>query len=261
MDKALVERVISATCAICFIPVPVEIYRQDKSRTALNIVGTGFLVRSTTVITNRHVLQAIEDYQATLGVTDDELFALFCYPTTTGLREVYCSIKQYSHLQHRSPEEHEKLDIGFIDVVLPEVAESEFQDHCQPLEFVDRCVPDIGEPIAVCGYPYGAEALRKESHRFYRFGPVLQHGHVSAVAPFHNARPEAIEELLLDIRTAGGMSGAPVVRQSDGLALGVHWGGFEATMALAVPIDKTRLSKWLRGHDQSLSDPRGPTGK
>ncbi len=34
MDKALVQRAISATCAICFIPVPVEQYLQDKERDA-----------------------------------------------------------------------------------------------------------------------------------------------------------------------------------------------------------------------------------
>ena len=47
-----------------------------------------------------------------------------------------------------------------------------------------------------------------------------------------------------------GMSGAPVVRTSDGLALGVHWGGLEATMALAVPLDKPRLISWLAEHDR-----------
>jgi hypothetical protein len=123
MDKALVQKVISATCAICFIPVPVDQYQQDEARTALNIVGTAFLVRPTTVITNR----------------------------------------QYSVLRHKSPYEDEKLDIGFIDFELPEKGKSEFPDRCQPLEFVDRCAPDIGEPIAVCGYPYSTKTLRKAS--------------------------------------------------------------------------------------------------
>jgi V8-like Glu-specific endopeptidase len=261
MDKTLVQRVISATCAICFIPVPVEQYRRDETRRALNIVGTGFLVRPTTVITNRHVIQALENVQATLGVMDDELFVYFAYPTANGLREAYGMVKQYSVLRHTSPHEDEKLDIGFIDVAPPEEGRTEFHDRCQPLDIVDRCEPSIGEPIAVCGYPYGTEALRRASRRFYRFGPILQQGYISAIAPFHNAHSEAIEELLLDTRTAKGMSGAPVIRVSDGLALGVHWGGLEATMALAVPLDKTRLANWIAAHERTLGDPRGPKGK
>jgi len=248
MDKASAQRVIGATCAICFIPVSVDVYRQDKERTALNIVGTGFLVRPTTVITNRHVILAIEDAQASLGVTDDELYVCFCHPTKEGLQEEYCSIKYYSILRSASPRVDEALDIGFVDFEPHD--KKAFEEKCRPLEVVDRCEPNIGEPVAVCGYPYGATALRTLSRRFYRFGPIVQQGYVSAIAPFHNARSEAIEQLLLDTRTAEGMSGAPVVRQSDGLAIGVHWGGIEATLALAVPLDKRRLDEWVASHEQ-----------
>jgi hypothetical protein len=45
------------------------------------------------------------------------------------------------------------------------------------------------------------------------------------------------------------MSGAPVVRKSDGAVIGVHYAGIEATMAYAIPLDRQRLDQWLVLHD------------
>ena len=121
--------------------------------------------------------------------------------------------------------------------------EPEFE-QCQPLDVIEYCNAEVGDPIAVCGYPYGTIGLEEEGS-LDRVGPVLQQGYVSALTPFNSVRPGNLRRILLDIRTAKGMSGAPLVRQTDGELIGIHLGGKAATMAFAIPLDQSKLSKWL----------------
>lgn len=44
------------------------------------------------------------------------------------------------------------------------------------------------------------------------------------------------EEILLDVRTAGGMSGAPIFRLETGDVTGVHYAGIEATTTFGIPV-------------------------
>ena len=88
MDRMITEKLISAICAISFIATPVDHYKKDPDRQALKIIGTGFLVRPTIVITNRHVIEALNEVQAKVGIKDDELYAYFCHPMPQGIREL-----------------------------------------------------------------------------------------------------------------------------------------------------------------------------
>lgn len=104
----------------------------------------------------------------------------------------------------------------------------------------------VSEEIGVCGYPYGTQLLA--GVHSYRWGPVVQQGHISAVSPFDTTgKPD---DILLDVRTAGGMSGAPVFRPRTGQVIGVHYAGIEATTAFGVPLNqrtvKAALSKFNR---------------
>jgi V8-like Glu-specific endopeptidase len=63
------------------------------------------------------------------------------------------------------------------------------------------------------------------------------------LAPFYETT--ALSKILLDIRTARGMSGAAVFHSETGEVIGIHEGGREATMAYAIPVDRARLKKWI----------------
>ena len=242
MDEMTTRKVISGTCAVCFIAVSVQEFLRDQSRTSLQVVGSGFLARPTTVITNRHVIWELKRRLAEADLPEDHLYLWFVYQRQGGLQKAFCRFKRYGVVAN------EEIDVGIIEFVRR--PEPEFE-QCQPLKVATECAPAIGEPIAVCGYPYGDDSLRLENGNFYRFGPVLQQGFVSAIAPFNYVGSTTIRDILLDVRTAGGMSGAPVVRP-DGVVVGVHYAGIEATVAFAVPIDEPRLSAWLSAHDQAL---------
>jgi hypothetical protein len=69
------------------------------------------------------------------------------------------------------------------------------------------------------------------------------------VAPFDNA--VAVERLLLDLRTSVGMSGSPVFRPADGMVIGIHDAGIEATTAFAIPLSQTLVDQVLLFHDRT----------
>ena len=82
-------------------------------------------------------------------------------------------------------------------------------------------------------------------------GPVVQRGFISAISPFDSSLEP--NEMLLDVRTAGGMSGAPIFRPSNGEVIGIHHSGWEATTALGLPLIKQKVEEWLTLFDNKLS--------
>ena len=118
-----------------------------------------------------------------------------------------------------------------------------------PLELVENLDLRVSEEIAVLGYPYGT-AMLERGGRIRRWGPIAQQGWISGISPFETATTP--DEILLDVRTAGGMSGAPVIRPSNGTVIGIHHSGWEATTALAQPMNRALLDQWLAEYDVSL---------
>jgi hypothetical protein len=147
-------------------------------------------------------------------------------------------------IQDSGVREEEHIDIGVIEFTRDNTKEF---DQCRPLRPIDN----VGslrptQEIAVAGYPYGTDSLTipfTEGKRIYRSGPVVQQGFISALAPYHSNK--RITKILLDIRTARGMSGAPVFLPSTGEVIGVHEGGREATMAYAIPLDQRIMAEWF----------------
>jgi hypothetical protein len=93
--------------------------------------------------------------------------------------------------------------------------------------------------------------MLQRNRRVYRWGPVVQQGHISAISPFDNAsRPE---EMLLDVRVAGGMSGAPIFLPDDAAVVGIITSTWEATTAVGIPITQEVLRQWLSRADATLA--------
>jgi hypothetical protein len=238
IDPAVLSRVKNAVCAVGCLAVPLEEYERNLHLPLFQVVGTGFLVRGTTVMTNRHVIAGLVSEQLRLGVPSSQLFLSFPVPDPSGhLRVTLRMIRRHGVLATPS------LDVGFIEFAIVHPAHFE---GILPLTVLDVFDCRISEEIAVIGYPYGTAMLERNG-RIYRWGPVLQQGWISAVSPFETW--SIPDEILLDVRTAGGMSGAPVFRTATGEVLGIHHSGWEATTALAQPLTRTLLSAWLAAFD------------
>jgi len=93
------------------------------------------------------------------------------------------------------------------------------------------------------GYAHGSDLMkteRGETEYNYRYGPVLQRGFISALAPFDQA--EIVTRVLLDIRSATFMSGSPVFDPTSGTVLGLHNAGHDHAVSFAIPLDADRLA-------------------
>lgn len=236
------ETTRAGICAVGYLTVSAQDYVKDPKRPYFKVIGTGFLVRPTTVITNRHVIEKLETEQADFGFPDDQKLLTFVYPIGPGKWQSGSCIVRATSIS-TDP----RLDVGFIEFNRrpdPDFAK------CQPLQFGGLATAIVGHPIAACGYPYGTAMLTKEG-RVYRFGPVLQQGYISALSPFDKAG--TIDELLLDLRAAPGMSGSPVFFPGDGGVIGIIYATWEATTAVAIPLDAQNVKVWLSEHDNWLA--------
>lgn len=246
LDRHILNRIRSGVCAIGYLkvkPVKGKIEEYINNRDNFVIIGTGFLIRKTTVVTNRHVLQELKLKQDELGFSDDQKLLKFVYPAGEGeWQEAFCRFKFAGILANQ------EIDVGFIEFTRRPDLQFE---QCVPLELGNPLLVNTGQSIGVFGYPHGTGLLKiqDEKHRelFNRFGPVLQQGYISAIAPLDDV--STVDNFLLDINYAGGMSGSPVFRIDDGLVVGLFYAGLGIS-AFAIPIDADKINEWLKLHDQ-----------
>jgi hypothetical protein len=237
IEKNIITQITNGVCAVGFLSVPLTEYRKDTRSPFFQVIGTGFLVRPTTVITNRHVIEGLFESQANFGFPSEQFFLSFIVPDGKGsFRNTLRMIRHFATLD--SP------DIGFAEFHI--VYEEHFEG-IHPLSLASAYNLKLTEDVAVCGYPYGTVMLKRNT-RIYRWGPVIQQGSISAISPFDGA--EKPDEILLDVRTAGGMSGAPIFRPSIGEVFGIHYAGWEATTALGLPLIQSNVDKWLVLYDE-----------
>jgi S1-C subfamily serine protease len=239
ITKKVIADVRNGVCAVGYLSVPLEEYRKNPESPLFQVLGTGFLVRPTTVITNRHVIEGLFDSQANLGFPSTQFFLSFVVPDKNGsLRHTVRMIRHFTSLTD--------LDIGFVEFKI--VHDAHFED-IHPLQMAESADLKITEEIAVCGFPYGTAMLKRRA-RIYRWGPVIQQGSISAISPFDGI--VSPDEILLDVRTAPGMSGAPIFRPENGEVIGIHYAGWEATTALGLPLTQSQVLDWLSKFDEQM---------
>ena len=233
IDPEVLDQIRHGVCGVGYATVPLEQLRSDPTRPYFKTLGTGFLVEADLVMTNRHVIQGLYARQAELGFPDTQFAAVFVYPVAPGKwAQQFCRLLGVGTLTER----HEQ-DVGFLRL-------RTHVEPCKPLRMQDGCKFMVGEPVGVCGYAYGFELLHDKA-RVRRFGPVVHQGTVSAVSPYDHAHEP--DEILLDVRVVGGMSGSPVFRMGEGTVIGLVyadvWGG--SVTGLAVPIWKPATQSWI----------------
>jgi len=244
MDQRIYSKVRSGVCAIGALRVSQQEFIKAPDAPQFTIIGTGFLVRDTTVFTNRHVVLAVKAFAEKHRIPADRLYLQFNYGVARGHHQQgWCRFGKHGFMSNQN------LDIGVIEFVRrPEPSFA----VCQPLDVVENLEIPIGVAVAALGFPYGTSAQQRETgagEKIYRFGPVLQQGYLSAIAPFDEAN--RAERLLLDVRTSGGMSGSPVFLPDSGEVIGILDAGIEDTIAFAIPLTRARIEGILRLHDET----------
>src|SRR5262245_19682766 len=178
IHPSILDRIRRGVCAVGYLNAPLPEYTKDVNVAgSFTVVGTGFLVREEIVITNRHVVDDLEGARTTKGIAPDRMFLLFTVPfiqpQLTLLRRVVRQIR-FVHPLHEP-----KLDIALIGFNIVEPIH--FQG-ITPVEIDDPATVSVSEHIAAFGFPHGNTLLEKDG-RVSRFGPVLQQGWISGIAP------------------------------------------------------------------------------
>jgi hypothetical protein len=246
IDRDILHRASTATCAIGWLSCPLDEYRANPRSACLRVVGTGFRARGRTIVTAEHVLSKTVAERDARGHPHDLLVVVFFVPDAIGM-----TIRIYSWRERGWT--HPPLDdLGVVRI------EETNDDRLNELGLLTPPAVwnnSIGDAVGILGYPFGSGGMVRpaDPKRVYRVGPVLQQGYISAIAPFGQCAQ--IERILLDVRTAKGMSGAAVIDATTGAAIGVHTSGYEsepATLAFAEPF----TSSVLDALDAALDTPR-----
>lgn len=239
------KRLRNSVCAVGYLTVPMEQHRLNLTNPDFVIVGTGFLVAETVVLTNRHVLESMYRVEDQLEIPKEQFLISFVYPRLG--QEPNWQLCFMTVDLSIIPERENVPDIGFIKFS-PNHTTEDYRQQCKPVVFDDLQNVNIGEPVAIWGYPEGTALLQPGlkydmREKINRIGPVLQQGYISGGAPFE-VEP-GTHEFLLDIRTYNGMSGSPVFNPTTGKVIGVHYKGNKSTTAFAFALSDKDIAFWL----------------
>ncbi len=233
-----------SVCALGVRLVDQEQHMREPTAPHFQIIGTGFAVDHNLVLTNRHVLEAMRRHIETNGYDHDDLMAQFITPKVDGWSVHFCRIGGVGLCATLDE------DVGLIQ--LPGL--SELGSRAVKLGTLSKL--KIGQALGLLGYADG-ERLQQANQgevfneELYRFGPILQQGYLSAVAPMHGCG--VVNRLLLDIRTTGGLSGSPVFSPETGEVFGVHFASNKTTTAFALPLDVQRVTTYRKYFYESLA--------
>lgn len=251
IEQQMVARLRGATCAVGYLQGTPHAYA--SARDVFAVLGTGFLVRETTVMTNRHVLQRLHEIQSQKGFDNSRRCLSFVRPgkgSGGDLKEALLTAKSHGFV------ENPELDIGFIEIARP--SGEEFQDWI-PLKITESICISTGMPVGLMGYPYGRDLLNVRDtsgqRRLERWGPVLNQGYVSSVAPLDGV--SIVDGFTLDVRCAKGMSGSPIFKADDGIVVGLfHMGTTDGVLdheiGYGIPIFADQVDAFLKIHDQGI---------
>lgn len=200
------------------------------------ILGTGFVADSRgLVITNRHVVRALEKLPNHPQTGDSAAFALAFSEVVpekdgVGMDVVFIEIERWDKLTTFSG----KNDPDYYGEPLPDVAFVQIKASGLPAMHLETDLGnwEIGTEVGTAGFPLGEQALAIYG-KLNQVGPILRHGVVASVYPFPCPRPHGFT---IDVMTLGGESGSPIFRAADGNVLGLLHAGFDNTnITLAIP--------------------------
>ncbi len=221
------------------------------TETLWQVVGTGFLIAEDVLLTNRHVLDKLDqvghDFSAIAFFVLDEVGDV-CMATF----EIVAS-QTISHKPNSTPED------GYLanhDIAILSFDRKPGMIDANPLaKFSDRNDIQIGNDIAICGYIHGTVPLGKLNDRTtLRSEPLLLQGHIAGLSPYDNDGRLPLNLIITDITNGGGLSGSPIFLP-DGTVIGVHCAGLESSadsrvnisgIGRGIPLTSEIVSTFLR---------------
>src|SRR3990172_11165111 len=245
LSQDLLDRLHNGVCAIGYLPIPLKQWEKQAANHPFNVIGSGFLVRDTTIMTNRHVIRDLVEAADADYIPADQLFVSFIESISD--RRVLNTVRM---VRRRVGVHGTNADVGFIEF---KREPAEQFSKIAPLAIDESGHLRVTEEVYVCGYPHGNRLMEKDGE-IYRLGPVMQHGYISGLSPFGRATHP--DEILLDVRTARGMSGSPVFRPGTGAVIGIHNEAIGSsvgvsTTAFAIPLRRAPVIDWLSKFDES----------
>ncbi|MEM7679213.1 MAG: DNA/RNA non-specific endonuclease, partial [Myxococcota bacterium] len=218
--------------------------RLEITNAAGDYVGTGWMIDSDTLITNRHVAQFFSDrvrggYEFRRNGDGAQLHVQVDFAREYQRpRKILVSARKILFIERQSR-------------ILPDMALIQL-DASEPLpapiELADG-IPQFRDNIAVIGYP--AEDRRNDA---FAMRQIFQD--IYGVKRFSPGKIRGVREdgnvLMHDCTTLGGNSGSVVLSLDDGKAVGLHFSGsyLENNYAVTAAAVKQRLS--MLGHAQVL---------
>ena len=253
ISPAIINSVKNSVCAIGYFSQDPDAWHREAQRDAQKedrkfdfgkipkeVVGSGFLVSDTVVLSNRHVADALQETEKPINWW----FLSFIVPVDGGWSERGFRMKKAMMASMQ------RLDTALFEFA-PDKQRSE---GLRPVQFGSLDLISVGRPIAMCGYLHGDALLDLSQFEIRRFGPVLHQGYISALAPHEAAEPREIVSFLTDIGAGGGFSGSPVFLPEDGSVIGLHFAGNEGQFGLALPVDGERVAGWLTAFEKVRAD-------
>ncbi|MDP8218797.1 MAG: serine protease [Candidatus Theseobacter exili] len=249
IPEDVIKKMKLSTCSVLFMPVKHEEIKGLELRKTIpfpetRVIGTGFLVRDNIILTNRHVVEVILQYQKKYG-HHDNWYIQFAYPDGDNWSETFRQIKSLFVLvdPHGG-----RFDVGLLTF---NRNQNEMKG-CKPLEFGALSSISVGIDIALSGFPFGNEILNNSQFGILRSGAVIHEGIISGIAPHDNTAPRDITMFLCDLNSAPGMSGAPVFIPGNGKTIGLFYAGVPGILGHAIPIDKKRVDGWINIFNEFL---------
>jgi len=243
----IIQEIKKSTCSLAYSQHNLENLDDDLSRVDIlkqidQVLATGFLINDNLVLTNRHVINGINEKIKDDNVSLNNFYLWFVLANKPN-RITQLFIRIESTFAIIDPSDSGKLDVGFISINQESVPS--LKDlNINPISFesLDNIV--VGSDVAICGYPQGNQLL-SNNLGLQRYGPVINSGIISAVSPFDSVNPREITTFLYDANNAGGMSGSPIFNPNNGKVFGIHYAGTPGVVSNGIPIDSQRADSWI----------------
>lgn len=248
MDQVMLRR-------IKFSTVGIGVHNYTKNE--IHLVGSGFYYDTRGyLITAGHVLKSVERINQLLKNRDQKVKNISINlnivdndKMTVEEDEIELILYPVNSKYQVDPTRPLIFDIG-IGKIKPTRKKYPFLKIRKAQEVTRQEPGELGEAVAICGYPAGEESFSFKIGLYmgFRFSPIMQFGRVASYLPFDDSLHYGIQT---DILSTGGSSGSPIVSLATGEVVGVSQKIIPSYVSVKVPEKaqkRVRMPPQLEGY-------------